>query len=69
MMLSSVIASSPSLTNSFIASGRMCELVDALALSSIAMMSAKDSKLKKKLEDGASLDIWKIKPQQDVELV
>ncbi|PGH34751.1 nuclear pore complex protein [[Emmonsia] crescens] len=69
MMLSSVIASSPSLTNSFMASGRMCELVDALALSSIAMMSAKDSKLKKKLEDGASLDIWKIKPQQDGEMV
>ncbi|OJD21169.1 hypothetical protein ACJ73_07494 [Blastomyces percursus] len=69
MMLSSVIASSPSLTNSFITSGRMCELVDALALSSIAMMSAKESKLKKKLEDGASLDIWKIKPQQDGELV
>ncbi|KAK2791890.1 Nucleoporin nup84 [Onygenales sp. PD_12] len=67
MWLSTVIASSSSLTNSFIAAGRMGELVDALTLSSIAMMNAKDSKLKKRLEDGSSLEIWKIRPAEDGE--
>ncbi|PGH01485.1 hypothetical protein AJ79_07923 [Helicocarpus griseus UAMH5409] len=66
MRLSTIIASSQSLTDSFVASGRMRELVDALALSSMAMMGAKDMKLKKKLDDGAVPDIWKIKPQQDL---
>ncbi|EEH41474.2 hypothetical protein PAAG_03037 [Paracoccidioides lutzii Pb01] len=68
MTLAAVIASSQIMTDSFLASGRMCELVDVLALSSVALMSSKDSKPKKKSEDGACLDIWKIKPQQDLEM-
>lgn len=39
----------------------MCELVDALALSSAALVNAPTPKTKKKLPHGARLDIWKIK--------
>ena len=64
MTLATVVAGSPALTDSFMASGRMTELVDAFALSSIAIMNSKESKMKKKLPHGARLDIWKIKPEE-----
>jgi nuclear pore complex protein Nup107 len=67
MTLATVVAGSPALTESFMSSGRMAELVDALALSSMAMMDAKEPKMKKKLLQGARLDIWKIKPQEEAE--
>lgn len=43
----------------------MKELVNYLALSSVALLSLKESKLKKKLPQGASLDIWKFKPIEE----
>jgi nuclear pore complex protein Nup107 len=67
MTLATVVAGSPALTESFMASGRMAELMDALALSSFAMVNAKEPKMKKKLPQGARLDIWKIKPQEETE--
>ena len=65
MTLATVVSDSPTLTQSFVASGRMRELVDALALSSVAIMGAKDAKIKRKLPHRAHLDIWKIKPVED----
>lgn len=67
MTLATVVAGSPVLTDSFMASGRMAELVDAFALSSIALMDTKEPKMKKKLPQGARFDIWKIKPQEEAE--
>jgi len=65
MTLATVVAGSQTLTDSFMASGRMAELVDAFALSSIAIMDSKEPKMKKKLAQGARLDIWKIKAQEE----
>lgn len=63
--LSTVIAGNPSLTSSFVSAGRMCELVDALALSSTALVNTPTPKNKKKLAHGARFDIWKIKLEGD----
>ncbi|KAK2750325.1 Nucleoporin nup84 [Myotisia sp. PD_48] len=62
MTLATVIAGSQTLVECFMAADRMQELVDALALSSFAILRTKDSTLKRKLPHGATLDIWKIKP-------
>ncbi|KAK2871830.1 hypothetical protein FQN49_002791 [Arthroderma sp. PD_2] len=62
MTLATVVSSSATLTESFMASGRMRELVDALTLSSFAMMGTGESKLKRKLPYGGTNDIWKIRP-------
>ncbi|EEP81082.1 predicted protein [Uncinocarpus reesii 1704] len=65
MTLAVAIAGSATLTESFVTSGRTQELVRTLALSSLAIMSLKDTKLKKKLPRGATLDIWKIQPIEE----
>lgn len=63
MTLATVVADSPTLTSSFVSSGRMRELVDALALSSVAILGVNaDTKIKRKLPRKAHLDLWKIKP-------
>lgn len=62
MTLATVVSSSATITESFMASGRMRELVDALTLSSFAMMGTGASKLKRKLPNGGTNDIWKIRP-------
>lgn len=43
-------------------SDRLRELVDVFALSSIALLGGKEAKMKKRLPDNASLDIWTVKP-------
>jgi hypothetical protein len=44
----------------------MCELVDALTISGREVASIADTKsLKKKLPHGASLDIWKVKDEEE----
>lgn len=63
--LSTEIAGSPTLTSSFLSAGRMRELVDALALSSAALVKAPIPKNKRKLAHGARFDIWKIKFEGD----
>ncbi|EFW13928.1 conserved hypothetical protein [Coccidioides posadasii str. Silveira] len=65
MSLSIAIAGSQTLTECFVSAGRMRELVRALAMSSMAIMTLKDPKLKKKLPRNATLDIWKIKPIEE----
>lgn len=62
MTLATVVSSSAIITESFMASGRMGELVDALTLSSFAMMGTGQSKLKRKLPNGGTNDIWRIRP-------
>lgn len=62
LSLATVVSGSPTLTESFIASQRMCELVDVFALSSREIAGIRETKpSKKKLSQGASLDIWKVK--------
>ncbi|KMU86241.1 hypothetical protein CIHG_04029 [Coccidioides immitis H538.4] len=65
MSLSIAIAGSQTLTECFVSAGRMRELARALAMSSMAIMTLKDPKLKKKLPRNATLDIWKIKPIEE----
>ena len=62
MTLATKVAQSPSLINSFMRSNRMTELVDLFAISSIALLSGKEAKLKKRLPDNANLDVWLVKP-------
>ncbi|KAL1961949.1 hypothetical protein VTN77DRAFT_730 [Rasamsonia byssochlamydoides] len=61
MNLSILISRDQSVIDSFIASKRMGELVDALALSSAAMVNTPPTKGKKKFDYGGRLDIWNIK--------
>ena len=61
--LATTVAGSPTLTEAFIESKRMGELVDVFALSSQEIASIKDMKpssSKKRVLRGASLDIWKV---------
>ncbi|KAK2761540.1 Nucleoporin nup84 [Arachnomyces sp. PD_36] len=60
LSLATVVSGSKNLTDSFVASQRMCELVDVLALSSREVASIEEPKSKKKLPHGASLGIWKV---------
>lgn len=64
MTLATIVSGSDDLIASFMASERMRELVDAFALSSMALMSARDLKVKKKLGQSETVDIWKMKPSQ-----
>lgn len=62
LSLATIVSASPTLTESFIASQRMCELVDSFAISSREVASVRDPQaLKKKLPHGASLDVWRVK--------
>lgn len=63
MNLSIWIARDQSVIDSFMASSRMGELVDALALSSAAMVNSPLPKGKKKFDYGGRLDIWNIKAE------
>ncbi|PGH12178.1 hypothetical protein AJ80_06798 [Polytolypa hystricis UAMH7299] len=67
MTLATVIGRTPLLAGTFMAAERMCELVDAFALSSSALMNVKGLKLKKRLDQGATLDIWKMEPEESEE--
>lgn len=69
LSLATVVSSSNNLTESFIESKRMCELVDAFALSSREVASVRDLKSKKKLAQGASLEIWKVKVPEEKEKI
>ena len=57
------IAGSPDLTECFVGTGRMGELVDALALSSVTLVRAEETGVKsqkKKSRDGRSLALWSV---------
>jgi nuclear pore complex protein Nup107 len=60
MNLSILISRDQNVVDSFMASKRMSELVDALALSSAAMVNSPPPKGKKKFDYGGRLDIWNI---------
>lgn len=65
MTLAIAVAGSPMLTESFVSAKRMRELVTAFATSSAALMGIKDTKLRKKLPRNATLDIWKVKANEE----
>jgi nuclear pore complex protein Nup107 len=62
MNLSHLVATNENLTNAFVESSRMRELVTALALSSQALLHANEQGGKKGKRDEA-LEIWQVKPQ------
>lgn len=67
MNLAQVVATNDTLTNAFVASSRMRELVRAFALSSQALLHANEVGSKKGKKDEA-IEIWQVRPQ-DVGLV
>ncbi|KAI9928847.1 Nucleoporin nup84 [Aspergillus wentii] len=66
MNLAMQVSENEHLTRSFIASKRMAEIVDALALSSKAMVNAR-SKPGKRLLGGESLGIWNVEVEEEEE--
>jgi nuclear pore complex protein Nup107 len=62
MTLAVTVAESAALLDCFVEAKRVPELVEAFAISSMEIMSGKEMKLKKRLPDNATLDIWKVKP-------
>lgn len=62
MTLAQLVATNDTLTEAFVASSRMRELVSAFALSSQALLHANEQGSRKgKREEG--IDIWQVKPQ------
>ncbi|KAI5305867.1 hypothetical protein KEM56_003043 [Ascosphaera pollenicola] len=62
MNLSTSISGTPNVLKAFIAAGRMTELADALAVSSLALLeySSEESGTRKRLPQGATIDIWRV---------
>ena len=60
MELAQLIATTPTLTDAFVVSGRMQELVTAFALSSQALLRANEAGGKKSKND-KGVDIWQVK--------
>ena len=60
MNLAQIVAKTPTLTNAFLESGRMHELVTAFALSSQALISANEAGGRKGKRDHG-IDLWQIK--------
>jgi len=71
MNLATQIAARESLTNCFIGSGRMAELVDSLAIASKSMIRAEEAGRKqkkggsKRLVRGESMELWHVKISRD----
>jgi nuclear pore complex protein Nup107 len=61
MDLAQEVATNDTLTEAFVASSRMKELVSAFALSSQALLHANEQGNKTKRDEG--LEIWQVKPQ------
>lgn len=64
MNLSTQVADNQELTRVFVAARRMTELVDALALSSKAIVNTRSAG-KKKFANGETLEIWDVKVEDD----
>ncbi|KAI5287231.1 Nucleoporin nup84 [Ascosphaera aggregata] len=69
LSLSTIISGTPSVIEAFAAAGRMSELADALAISSLALLeySSKESGQRKRLPHGGTIDIWRATKKQRVE--
>lgn len=61
MNLAQLVASNPTLTNAFVESKRMQELVTAFALDSKALLHANEVDGGKKAKKDSGIDIWQIK--------
>lgn len=62
MNVSASISGTPNVLKAFISAGRMRELADALAVSSLALLehSSKEGGQRKRLAHGATMDIWRV---------
>lgn len=61
MNLAQIVAGNPTLTNAFVESRRMRELVTAFALDSKALLHANELDGGKKAKKDSGIDIWQIK--------